>query len=81
VEDLDRASLPPRLKLPVMIPVGQGDSVLTPAMAERTAALFPDARVVVLPGAGRLLPLESPREFNDALRAFWTELDSKGGKR
>lgn len=81
VEDIDRAALPAQLKLPVMIPVGQGDSVLTPAMAERTAAMFPDARVVVLPGAGRLLPLESPREFNDALRAFWTELDSKGGKR
>ena len=64
-----------------MIPVGQGDSVLTPEMAGRTAALFPEARVVVLPGAGRLLPLESPQEFNEALRRFWDELDSRGGKR
>jgi pimeloyl-ACP methyl ester carboxylesterase len=76
-----RGDLPARLKLPVMIPVGQGDGVLTPAMAEKTAALFPDARVVVLPSAGRLLPIEAPREFNDALRRFWDELDSKGDKR
>lgn len=81
VEDIDRAALPARLKLPVMIPVGQGDSVLTPEMAGRTAALFPEARVVVLPGAGRLLPLESPQEFNEALRRFWDELDSRGGRR
>jgi pimeloyl-ACP methyl ester carboxylesterase len=80
-EGVSRADLPARLKLPVMIPVGQGDTVLTPAMAEKTAAQFPDARVVVLPSVGRLLPLESPQEFNDALRRFWSELDSKGGKR
>jgi pimeloyl-ACP methyl ester carboxylesterase len=76
-----RSELPARLKLPVMIPVGQGDSVLTPALAERAAQRFPDARVVVLASAGRLLPLEAPAEFNEALRRFWDELDSKGGKR
>ena len=80
-EGVSRSDLPAKLKLPVMIPVGQGDTVLTPAMAERTAAQFPDARVVVLQSVGRLLPLESPQVFNDALRRFWDELDSKGGKR
>jgi len=80
-EQLPRSGLPAQLKLPVMIPVGQGDSVLTPAMAQASAARFPDARVVVLPSAGRLLPLESPAELNDALRRFWDELDAKGGKR
>jgi len=80
-EQVPRSQLPAQLKLPVMIPVGRGDSVLTPAMAEQTAKLFPDARVVVLPSAGRLLPLEAPAEFNEALRRFWDELDAKGGKR
>jgi pimeloyl-ACP methyl ester carboxylesterase len=80
-EKLPRSQLPAQLKLPVMIPVGQGDSVLTPDMAADTAKEFPDARVVVLPSAGRLLPLEAPAEFNDALRRFWDELDAKGGKR
>jgi len=80
-EQLPRSSLPAQLKLPVMLPVGQGDSVLMPAMAQATASKFPDARVVVLPSAGRLVPLESPAEFNDALRRFWDELDAKGGKR
>ncbi len=80
-ERIPRDQLPAQLKMPVMIPVGQGDSVLTPAMAAQTAKQFPDARVVVLPRAGRLLPIEAPTEFNEALRRFWDELDSKGGKR
>ncbi len=80
-ERIPRSQLPAQLALPVMIPVGQGDTVLTPAMAAQTAKQFPDARVVVLPGAGRLLPIEAPAEFNEALRRFWDELDAKGGKR
>jgi pimeloyl-ACP methyl ester carboxylesterase len=80
-EGVPRAGLPAQLKLPTMIPVGQGDTVLTPAMAEKVAKDFPDARVVVLPSVGRLLPLEAPAEFNAALRRFWDQLDAKGGKR
>ena len=40
-EQVPRSQLPAQLKLPVMIPVGRGDSVLTPAMAEQTAKLIP----------------------------------------
>ena len=36
------------------------------------AAGFPDARVVPVEGAGRLIPLEAPENFNRALRDFWT---------
>ncbi len=68
----------PRLRMPVMIPVGSGDTVLTPEMARKNAAGFPDGRVVELPSAGRLLPLESPAELNRALVEFWNELDSRG---
>lgn len=75
---LDAASVLPKLRLPVMIPVGTGDTVLTPTMAKASARQFPNARVVELPSAGRLLPLESPAELNRALATFWDELDSGG---
>lgn len=72
----DATSLLPKLRLPVMIPVGTGDTVLTPAMARANASRFPNARVVELASAGRLLPLESPAELNQALANFWEKLDS-----
>lgn len=72
----DAGVLLPKLRLPVMIPVGAGDTVLTPDMAKANARRFPNARVVELASAGRLLPLESPAELNQALAKFWDELDS-----
>lgn len=72
------ASLPGALKLPVMIPVGRGDSVLTVQGAERLAGQLPDARVVRIESAGRLLPLESPQQLNAAVSQFWSELDARG---
>lgn len=74
------SELLPKLPMPVMIPVGTGDTVLTPAMARSNAAAFPRGRVVELPSAGRLLPLESPAELNRALVEFWIELDSGGSR-
>ena len=74
------ADLPAKLTMPVMIPVGQGDTVLTPAMARKIAASFPSGRVIELASAGRLLPLEAPAQLNDALRNFWLELDNGGKK-
>ncbi len=73
----------PQLRFPVMFPVGQGDTVLTPALAAKAVARFPDARLVELPAVGRLLPLEAPAELNDALSRFWKDVDTTttGGKR
>jgi len=69
-----------KLTMPVLIPVGQGDTVLTPAMATKIAATFPAGRVVQLDSVGRLLPLEAPNELNNALAKFWQELDNGGKK-
>lgn len=75
------ASLPGSLKLPVMVPVGRGDSVLTVQGAERLVGQLPDARVVRIESAGRLLPLESPVQFNAAVQQFWSELDARGSSK
>lgn len=74
----DPKQLLPKITMPVMIPVGAGDTVLTPEMAKKSAAALPDGRVVELASAGRLLPIEAPRELNAALRTFWSELDQRG---
>jgi pimeloyl-ACP methyl ester carboxylesterase len=71
-------SLPGALRLPVMVPVGRGDSVLTVQGAEKLVSQLPDARVVRIESAGRLLPLESPAELNAAVNQFWNELDARG---
>lgn len=67
-----RPDLPATIKVPVLLPVGTDDVVITPDRADQMARAFPLARVVRLKGAGRLLPLESPEELNTALREFWT---------
>ena len=67
-----RPDLPGKIRVPVLLPVGTDDVVITPERADQMARTFPDARVVRLKGAGRLLPLESPEEFNGALRQLWT---------
>jgi pimeloyl-ACP methyl ester carboxylesterase len=72
--------LPGALRLPVMVPVGRGDSVLTVQGAERLAAQLPDSRVVKIESAGRLLPLEAPAQLNEAVRGFWADLDKKGAR-
>ena len=59
------------LNLPVMIPVGMGDSVINPERAKQFFMIFGNARIVTLESAGRLLPLEAPKELNAALEVFW----------
>lgn len=80
-ERLDTAGLPATIRIPVMIPVGQGDTVLTVDAARKLAPQFPDGRVQVLPAAGRLLPLEAPAALNAAIREFWGRLDAPGAQR
>lgn len=74
------ADLASRVRIPVMIPVGRDDTVFPVATAEKVARQFPDARVVTLESAGRLLPLEAPQALNAAIRDFWSTLDAAANK-
>jgi pimeloyl-ACP methyl ester carboxylesterase len=57
-----------RVRLPAVLVLGEHD-VMTPAKAGRElAAALPDARVVVLKGAGHMLMSERPDEVLDAIR-------------
>lgn len=59
-----------RIDCPTLVMTGGDDHGNSPEMAEKMAALMPDARVVVLPGLRHMAAAESPRTFNPPLRAF-----------
>ncbi|MFO0881680.1 MAG: alpha/beta fold hydrolase [Gemmataceae bacterium] len=58
------------IRVPTLIVVGQEDALTPPAQAEAMARAIPNARQVVIPGAGHLANLEAPEAFNTALRSF-----------
>lgn len=57
---------------PVLVMVGSEDHIATPAYAAEMTAALPNARLVVLPGAGHISNIEAPEAFNAALDAFLT---------
>jgi pimeloyl-ACP methyl ester carboxylesterase len=60
----------PSVKAPALIIVGSEDALTPPADAAAMHAALPNSRLVALPGAGHLANLESPAEFNQAVREF-----------
>jgi 3-oxoadipate enol-lactonase len=63
----------PRLKIPVQIHHGSGDSLMPFAAGRELARLIPDAQLVVHEGAGHALVLERPEECAENILAFLAE--------
>ena len=67
----DSTSLLPTLAgLPTLVIVGEEDVLTPPDGARRMAATIPGARLVIVPGAGHLPPVERPSETTAAMREF-----------
>ncbi len=64
-----RATLP-TITVPTLVIAGVEDAITPPAEARGLAAAIPGARLAIIPRAGHLSPLENPRAFNAAVRAF-----------
>jgi YbgC/YbaW family acyl-CoA thioester hydrolase len=62
--------LPTLAGLPTLVIVGEDDSVTPPESARRMAAAIPGARLVILPGAGHVPPVEQPAAVTATLREF-----------
>jgi pimeloyl-ACP methyl ester carboxylesterase len=60
----------PRVAAPTLLLWGELDARSPLSVARRFAAEIPDARLVVLPGAGHMTNLQQPQAFNAAVRRF-----------
>ena len=59
-----------QLRVPALLVVGAEDALTPPACMEKAEQLIPDARLLVVPRAGHMTPLEAPGVFNAALLEF-----------
>lgn len=66
----DRRADLPRVTQPTLLIAGEADATAPPRGMSRMGDAMPDARLVVIPGAGHLLPLEAPDAFHAALADF-----------
>jgi pimeloyl-ACP methyl ester carboxylesterase len=69
-ERSDSTSLLPELRMPVLIVVGENDTITPPADAERVAKAIAGAKLVTIPNAAHLSNFERPEEFNAAVEEF-----------
>ena len=70
----DFTPLLPTIDCPTLLIVGREDAISSPAEMARMARAIPGARLVEIPAAGHMAPLERPAEVNAALLQFLGEL-------
>src|SRR5437016_3888387 len=59
-----------KVKVPVLVVVGEHDEATPPPMSRELAALLPDARLKIIPGCAHVPQLQSPDLFLNALADF-----------
>ena len=62
-----------RIACPTLVMTGELDQWAPPEQHARIAARLADSRLVIIPGAGHMLPVEAPAEVNDAI-AGWLSM-------
>ena len=67
----DSTDLLAGLGRPALVLVGEKDTLTPPALSERMAAAIPGAKLVTIPGAGHLAPMERPGAVAAALGEFF----------
>jgi 3-oxoadipate enol-lactonase len=59
-----------RVKVPVLVLVGEHDEATPPPMSHELAAMLPNARLKILPGCAHVPQLQAPELFLDAIGDF-----------
>jgi 3-oxoadipate enol-lactonase len=59
-----------KVKVPVLVVVGEHDEATPPPMSHELAALLPQAHLEIIPGCAHVPQLQSPRLFLDAIGGF-----------
>ncbi len=67
---VDSRPLLPTITCPLLVACGEADALTPPEHAREIAALAPQARLEIVPGAGHMLTLEQPERVN-ALLGHW----------
>ena len=67
------------VRVPTLLVVGAEDQITPPACLEAAEQVIPNAKLLIVPAAGHLVPLESPEIFNRALLAFLSERSADNG--
>jgi pimeloyl-ACP methyl ester carboxylesterase len=62
-----------RVEVPTLLVVGAEDQITPPACLEAAEATIPGAKLLIVPAAGHLVPLEAPEVFNRAIVEFLAE--------
>lgn len=68
----DSTSFLGEITVPTLVVVGSEDVLTPPADSEAMAGAIPGARLVTVPGAGHLTPMERPRAVAEALGEFFS---------
>jgi pimeloyl-ACP methyl ester carboxylesterase len=68
--ETDQRDLLPRIAVPTLLIWGERDARSPLSVARQFEDAVPDAKLVVIPGAGHVSNLEAPDLFNEAVREF-----------
>jgi pimeloyl-ACP methyl ester carboxylesterase len=60
--------------VPTLLIVGAEDQITPPACLEAAERVIPNARLLIVPHAGHLVPLEAPEVFNRAVLEFLADV-------
>ena len=75
--EMDLRHATSHVRVPALVVVGDIDRLTPPASALALKRSLPDARMVVLKGAGHMAPLERHEQFNELLEGFLDEAFSR----
>src|SRR5580692_11339231 len=59
-----------KVRMPVLVMVGEQDEATPPSMSQELASLLPNARLKIIPGCAHVPQLQSPEVFLDAIGDF-----------
>ncbi len=60
----------PRIDVPTLLVVGEEDAITPPELMRDMQRAIPASRLVIIPEAGHIPPMERPDDFGPVLRAF-----------
>jgi 3-oxoadipate enol-lactonase len=69
------------VRVPTLVVTGDEDTATPPACAQRIRDGVAGARLLIVPAAGHTVGIERPAALNDALRAFFAQVDGVGSER